>query len=76
MLVKCKNVVGRMQALAADRARLEQRAAKVAEQEAEVNQARRELELARVELADSRMEQERTESELQVPFMCCFLVCF
>lgn len=62
-----------LQALAADRARLEQRVAKVAEQELEVSQARREVEQARADLADSRMEQERVESELQVPLV--FLQC-
>lgn len=55
-----------MQALAADRARLEQRVAKVAEQEAEVNQSRREVELARAELAESRLVQDRVQAELQV----------
>lgn len=61
--------------MAADRARLEQRIARVAEQEAEVNQARREVELARAELADSRMEQEHTESELQVHSRCLIMLC-
>jgi hypothetical protein len=62
-----------LQALAADRARLEQRVAKVAEQEAEVTQARREVELARAELADSRMEQERVEAELQVSWLVTYI---
>jgi multidrug resistance efflux pump len=64
-----------LQALAADRARLEQRVAKVAEQEAEVYQARREVELARAELADSRMEQTRVESELKVTHVLHSFVC-